>query len=305
MFEKCYSVIAAGSHEKCCDTVTEPTLTDPKYMTYPLQKYHKISKHNPWLSPGLAPVANSCGLMGGGHGCMGRVGWTCPTLPYPFATPGTDLPVVQHTTWAPGSVQDVAWNIVANHGGGYAYRLCPRSANITEDCFQRHHLNFVGDTSWIQYSDDASNRTAIPAVRVSHGTTPAGSTWTRNPIPACSGGTGGAMSLPGCATPQFKPPMDGDGPWTSPGDQWTRGTPGIFGFGPGRCFQTAFNITQEGFCSDAELHYWQSKFNFNIIDRVEVPSDLPPGDYLLSWRWDCEQTPQVWTNCADVSIRVA
>jgi len=303
--DKCYSLIAAGAHSKCCKDVTEPTLTDPQYLTYPMQAMHKISKYNPWFSPGAAPVANSCGLMGGGSHCMGGVGTTCPKMPHPFGTLGTDLPAVQDkTTWAPGSVQDVSWNIVANHGGGYAYRLCPMG-NVSEDCFQQHHLEFVGNQSWIQYSDDKSNRTAIPAVRVSQGTTPKGSTWTRNPIPACSGGPGGAMSLPGCATPQFKPPMDVDGPWTSPGHpQYTKGTPGIFGFGPGRCYQTAFNISTRGFCRDQELKYWQAKFNFNIIDQVQVPSDLPAGDYLLSWRWDAEQTPQVWTNCADVSIRI-
>ncbi len=28
-------------------------------------------------------------------------------------------------------------------------------------------------------------------------------------------------------------------------------------------------------------------------DEVEVPSDLPAGKYLLSWRWDCEESTQV------------
>jgi hypothetical protein len=28
--------------------------------------------------------------------------------------------------------------INANHGGGYSYRLCPSSANATEECFQQH-----------------------------------------------------------------------------------------------------------------------------------------------------------------------
>ena len=31
-----------------------------------------------------------------------------------------------------------------------------------------------------------------------------------------------------------------------------------------------------------------------IVDRVIVPKDLPPGDYVIGWRWDCEQTPQIW-----------
>ena len=62
-------------------------------------------------------------------------------------------------------------------GGGYAYRLCPKSrqGTLAEACFQKGHLQFSGNASWIQYSDDAINRTAIPAVRTASGTHPAGS----------------------------------------------------------------------------------------------------------------------------------
>ena len=42
---------------------------------------------------------------------------------------------------------------------------------------------------------------------------------------------------------------------------------------------------------------------WSIMDRVQVPSNLPPGDYVLGWRWDTEELPQVWTNCADVQLR--
>ena len=40
----------------------------------------------------------------------------------------------------------------------------------------------------------------------------------------------------------------------------------------------------------------------NIVDRVEVPAELEPGHYLVSWRWDAEQSNQVWQNCGDVDI---
>jgi len=39
-----------------------------------------------------------------------------------------------------------------------------------------------------------------------------------------------------------------------------------------------------------------------IEDRVEVPSDVPPGEYVVQWRWDCEGTSQVWTSCSDITI---
>ena len=43
-------------------------------------------------------------------------------------------------------------------------------------------------------------------------------------------------------------------------------------------------------------------FRFTVMDEVEVPAELAPGDYVLSFRWDCEQTPQIWTACANVNI---
>ena len=39
-----------------------------------------------------------------------------------------------------------------------------------------------------------------------------------------------------------------------------------------------------------------------IVDEVLIPADLPAGDYVLGWRWDCEESSQVWSNCADVTI---
>jgi len=39
---------------------------------------------------------------------------------------------------------------------------------------------------------------------------------------------------------------------------------------------------------------------YSMTDVVKVPKVL--GRYMLSWRWDCEQTPQVWNSCADIVI---
>ena len=41
-------------------------------------------------------------------------------------------------------------------------------------------------------------------------------------------------------------------------------------------------------------------FFIPCVDKVIV--DVPPGDYVLGWRWDCEHTPQVWSGCADVRV---
>ena len=39
-----------------------------------------------------------------------------------------------------------------------------------------------------------------------------------------------------------------------------------------------------------------------IADTVVVPKTLKPGKYVLGWRYDCEETAQIWQNCADVQV---
>jgi len=48
--------------------------------------------------------------------------------------------------------------------------------------------------------------------------------------------------------------------------------------------------------------YGHGPFPWNIVDKYAVPQ-LANGDYTLSWRWDCEETQQVWANCADITIQ--
>merc|ERR1711865_57037 len=33
---------------------------------------------------------------------------------------------------------------------------------------------------------------------------------------------------------------------------------------------------------------------FAVEDTLQVPAGIPPGDYVLGFRWDCEQTTQIW-----------
>ena len=44
---------------------------------------------------------------------------------------------------------------------------------------------------------------------------------------------------------------------------------------------------------------------FEIVDKVVIPADLPEGDYVLGWRWDCEESHQVWNSCSDIHITAA
>merc|ERR1712232_10874 len=178
--------------------------------------------------------------------------------------------------------------LYSNHAGGYAYRLCKQSANMTEECFQAGHLDFAGDTHIIQWGPDKSSRKEIPAVFTTNGTHPAGSMWARGPTPPCAGANGGyvwnfllSMSAIDCEpypwvpenrkATQFPPPL-----------------PGLYGWGTDYTDQ----ITHK------PNHYMP----YFIIDRLQVPSNLPDGHYVLSWRWDAEQGAQVWTTCGDIEI---
>lgn len=41
-------------------------------------------------------------------------------------------------------------------------------------------------------------------------------------------------------------------------------------------------------------------FDWWIVDKLRAPKE--PGEYILQWRWDNEQTPQIWTTCADIKV---
>lgn len=184
---------------------------------------------NPWRKPGSIAIDQPCGHVGGSD--------------------GRNLPVVKTVNVAAGGDLEVAWAINANHGGGYAYRLCPSYPTPTEECFQRTILtasarNF--NKAWVQKGDDVSSRKEIPMMRTIKGTYPPGSEWTRNPIPD--------------RQDYFPPPNN---------DQ------SLVGHGP---------------------------FTWSIVEYYMVPANLTTGNYVLSWRWDCEGSPQIWLNCADVYV---
>jgi len=264
----------------------------PPTMAYdsPLRTYPSLpGRHGntPWFAPGSAgPIHSPCGVGGGNpYGCPAwdREGNDCPGGGYGF---GDDARVAymngQFNTsnaftmpWAAGSEQDVLWNIKANHGGGYAYRLCrvpvEGVSGVTEACFQQGHLEFAGDKSWAQWGPSFQNRTEFTAQRTSTGTWPPNSQWTKNPIPACRFFDGGFSSEENDDCEKY-------------GFQFEPPAPGLHGYG------------------EHNKDNYASTFGFNIVDKVKVPADLEPGKYVLSFRWDCEQTPQVWNTCADIMI---
>uniref|UniRef100_A0A7M5VCW4 Chitin-binding type-4 domain-containing protein n=1 Tax=Clytia hemisphaerica TaxID=252671 RepID=A0A7M5VCW4_9CNID len=257
--------------------IEKPTLFDQKLRTYPHNEYPQYVLHNPWRAPGAAPISSPCGVAGGNpNGCIGgpKCGQDQGGFDKGPKAEDVDFPFHIHVTnWTRGEAVEVAWAIRANHGGGYSFRLCkmPEQGRkaLTEECFQQTPLRFVGDRQWVQYGEDQSTRYEFPAVRTDKGTFPPGSQWTKNPIPACNG-LGGGYNDPNpnkCSNgTQFPPPG-----------------PGLLGFG--------VDITDP-----------LKNFPFSIIDLVQIPKDLEEGEYVLSFRWDCEQSPQVWNTCSSVRL---
>jgi hypothetical protein len=273
-----------------CDNPDEPTIAYEENNLRTLNFDSPLgdwTKYRPWRKPGSAPVEDACGLAGGWFtpGTPGNGGEPPPGVPQ--GARGSAIPPLfkEKTVWIAGGEADVAWGVYANHGGGYSYRLCPAGEPITEACFKRHQLDFVGDKSWIQggFGMDVDDRKEFDAITVSGDrTVPAGSQWRKNSIPSCASPPVANMISLGayngeCTEPNFEPPF-----------------PGYFGFGGGACgSNTGEPCTPERF---KEQH-----FTFGVVDRVHVP-DLPEGDYVIGFRWESEQTPQVWNTCGDIRI---
>merc|ERR1711863_197297 len=57
-------------------------------------------------------------------------------------------------------------------------------------------------------------------------------------------------------------------------------------------------VESDCFCSGM----W-GPYNLQIVDTLALPDSLPPGDYVLGWRWDCEESTQIWSSCSDVTIQ--
>ena len=165
----------------------------------------------------------------------------------------------------------------------------------------------------------------IERVTVSTGTVPSGSQWARIPIPACDFGQQAECGDPD--TPANYTDLTGHlKKWGNEtnvpyygGQKWidfvrcgvvksgelrhqtwanrTSGPPGGTLCG----VHTQFKPPLPGL--SGFVHNSTAPIDgFNIVDLVEIPESLSPGKYLLSWRWDCEQSPQIWQNCADIEI---
>jgi len=295
-----------------CDSGQNATVNDPLQRSVnrgaEAGSPEDIYKHNPWRYPGNAPVADVCGLAGG-------TPWG-PDAPEAgdyvntsFAHHGTrgstlgPLPDYTPPKWTIGGQAMVTWQIRNNHGGGYQYRLCPATEDLTEECFQAHPLDFVREKQAIVFANGTRlpiNGTFVDGDQVQ----PAGSTWSLIPIPPtwlgprCIPGPNDTATTPNACLPGEDKLMDG--PCVP--------CPGTPGSDCSRCDNNA-QPAFEPFCGDHEAPGSNgdgacegNEGGAAVLDFLEIPSDLPAGDYVLGFRYDCEATAQVWSNCADITL---
>merc|ERR1719289_709974 len=262
-----------------CGLGKKATINDPQLRTVNRKavagSIYDIYKHNPWRAPGSAPTIDACGLAGGTP-WAGNVAEWGEYVNTTFATHGdrgSHLPEVPNgVVWRPGTTVEVTWQITANHGGGYQYRLCPATEPLTEECFQKHPLDFNTTAQQLQFIN--GTRLPIKGTFVNEGTLPEGSMWAMNPIPPrCLGGK--------CShnNPFCEPcPLSVEGrDCTSCDDN------------PDPCFEPPCNEGDDhGLCSGNQGDSLGRAVA--VVDKVKIPGDLPAGDYVLGWRMDCEAT---------------
>lgn len=255
----------------------EPTLPD-EFRTYnrrSLSPFGDWTASHPWRAPGRAPIGDSCGVSGAyqvGPGVSG----------YQPMYPGSRIAATAPTQWKAGEIAEVGWSIWSNHGGGYQYRLCPITEVPSEDCFTANVLSFAGDATTVRSPYGNFDDFWIHAKDVSNGTYPEGSVWRMNPIPACNCDIG------------YNCTRDGNDKYAAYETDSPGGHPCETGYQFSPPWDTGFGYWGSG------AHYSGDSLLFTLVDTLKVPQEK--GSYLLQWRWDCENSPQVWGNCADIEI---
>jgi len=263
-----------------CGKGMKAVICDERLRTYnvaaPCNSEQDIYKHNPWRAPNTAPVFDPCGKAGGGYpgpGCGPGAAAFINRSNAKHGDLGSEVlkPMPSQATWTVGSEVEIVWGVRANHGGGSQVRLCPRSAELTEACFQKMPLPFVGK-QFLQFKNGTrrlipskyayANGTVAAITAVSQ--VPVGITWAMNPLPDdTQKGSLGAYSKEW----EFKPPCD--------------------------------SVRLPG---NTNLCSGERPFAISVVDVLRIPLDTPPGEYVLGWRWDVEETAQVWSSCSDVTI---
>jgi hypothetical protein len=270
-----------------CGRTAKASVCDPRLRTVNTQAEcggpDDFYYYSPWRKPGAAPVIDACGVAGGrfpGQGTGGAGAQFQNTTAAKQGDVGSKLPpMASQATWTAGSTGEVGYTVMAHHGGGYAYRLARADGPLTEEAFRKIPLDFSGPSA-LRWDGDKSGQLEFDATQrgweTHEGTVPAGSYWRKHPIPTVLWEREGPSFEPVCE--------ESDACKAAASAQ--HGPQGVC-----KC---------SGHSNGGPLLP-----NLEIVDELSVPAGLAPGAYVLQWRWDCEETDQVWLSCSDVTIAAA
>ena len=182
----------------------------------------------------------------------------------------------------------------------------------SEADFQQMPLDFVRDAHAIMWNNGTLR--PIPGMFVDGdvcAVVPANSTWARNPIPRIHTDNVG-MAFVGQCLPQSAPAgqptcKQDSAPWCwakEDCEQFPNPCPDLdTGWYMGNA--THMPSKYPGFLPDTNQHegWCSGDWTLGMVsDKIIIPQDTVPGRFVLSWRMDCEETAQIWSNCADVNI---
>jgi hypothetical protein len=157
--------------------------------------------------------------------------------------------------------------------------MAPLDSPLTEASFRQMPLDFTGN-SILRWDGDKTTQLEFNSTakgwETDVGTVPTGSMWRKNPIPPGVWGREGPTFEPVCEESQAC--IDS---YSSNG-----------GYSPGGTF---------GLCKCSGLGE-QLSTSLEVVDKVMVPFGTAPGRYVLQWRWDCEESDQIWASCSDITV---
>ena len=176
-----------------------------------------------------------------------------------------------------GTVARTRWELTASHAGGYQYRLCPAGSTLDEACFSKTPLALAKPYKHTVIMKNPKEDYEIPAVVVEEG---GGIGWVIHPMgaadahpcdwnPAATGQHCDYTSCPRCGAPWYA--ADGACPCAC-------GNPDPGGFS-GNHFP---ELQQDIPFGNSIRNLAKSN---TIEDRLEVPTHIEAGEYVVQWRW--------------------
>lgn len=253
----------------------------------------------PWTKPGHFNVDNAkainnqffhpCGCQANALSACMMVGANAPK----FGEIVGETELRTPPTWIQGGTEETSFNMNANHGGGYIYMLCSYtiadkctadySATTQErqhqdeytkcmwECFNSNVLEFVEGSQALQYQTDQQKRVSSNSKNKTVNTLPLNSVWREIPIADTNRGGSAWDYVNSFSDTDVKTKFEAD-------------------------FGLESAVPKQAGLNGHTPHNWQ------IVDRVKIPTTLESGEYLLGWRYECQWANQIWTNCADVKL---